>query len=409
MKNKVKNQILTIAVLAIFALPVLPSPTQVFAVEGTCSWHGGINCYAGSDWDGSAICNDGWRDSDELYATAQICKINNCVRPTSNCTSEGEYAKLQSDLIRGGTMRYAPESAQGILSECRSGITAYQSYQSCLTNNQGSYGAQNQAQDQYLRNQIDYLERATKQLEEDRKKKEDDLQNTSCKNLNGTFSHYDSNYKKCFCDKSYVYTDGQCKSADSVCQNRIGDNSRASWAKDGSGSDVFSCACTTGYTLNASDKCGIIPKPTAKISERALNVAKSDQNSFRCDSSDLSDQEKSECGSYRLSSDKYSWEIYNKSTEAIPTPNQPQTGNATKPVSQELKTPEVPTANKMPIKKEPIKIEKKSENLPPQIKPALKPVKILTATTTATSTKVTNTNTKKESFTSRMFKKLKFW
>lgn len=49
-------------------------PLSAFAIEGTCSWHGGVNCSAMFDWDGSAICNDGWRDSSELYYQVQECK-----------------------------------------------------------------------------------------------------------------------------------------------------------------------------------------------------------------------------------------------------------------------------------------------------------------------------------------------
>ncbi len=34
---------------------------------GACSWHGGVDCSAGADFDGSVICNDGWRDSSVTY------------------------------------------------------------------------------------------------------------------------------------------------------------------------------------------------------------------------------------------------------------------------------------------------------------------------------------------------------
>lgn len=57
---------------AIVGLFLLASPAQ--AVEGTCSWHGGVSCSAGADWDGSAICKDGWRDSSEAYTDQVACK-----------------------------------------------------------------------------------------------------------------------------------------------------------------------------------------------------------------------------------------------------------------------------------------------------------------------------------------------
>lgn len=54
-------------------LILLTIPSTSFATSGTCSYHGGVNCYAGSDWDGSAICNDGWRDSSELFLSVIMC------------------------------------------------------------------------------------------------------------------------------------------------------------------------------------------------------------------------------------------------------------------------------------------------------------------------------------------------
>lgn len=54
-----------------------PSPTTTTAPvvtcisncadSGACSNHGGVNCSAGPDTDGSVICNDGWKDSTITY------------------------------------------------------------------------------------------------------------------------------------------------------------------------------------------------------------------------------------------------------------------------------------------------------------------------------------------------------
>jgi hypothetical protein len=47
------------------------------AAGGTCSDHGGVDCAAGYDYfDGSAICNDGWRDSTEKYWSVKECPQN---------------------------------------------------------------------------------------------------------------------------------------------------------------------------------------------------------------------------------------------------------------------------------------------------------------------------------------------
>lgn len=69
MKSQYFTALSSIVVFGIFTVGILP----VGAVPGTCSWHGGVNCGAGSDWDGSAICNDGWRDSTEVYSQQVMC------------------------------------------------------------------------------------------------------------------------------------------------------------------------------------------------------------------------------------------------------------------------------------------------------------------------------------------------
>lgn len=74
----------------LFTLSLL-IPTQTFATQGTCSWHGGVNCSAGADWDGSAICNDGWKDSSEVFYGMQECKVET----RHSCTSY-EWSNLQS-------------------------------------------------------------------------------------------------------------------------------------------------------------------------------------------------------------------------------------------------------------------------------------------------------------------------
>lgn len=58
----------------ILTLVVFIIPSVVFATEGTCSWHAGVDCYSGPDWDGSAVCNDGWRDSSEYYFSNENCR-----------------------------------------------------------------------------------------------------------------------------------------------------------------------------------------------------------------------------------------------------------------------------------------------------------------------------------------------
>ena len=79
-----KKILIALTIIASFAIFQTAS-----AISGTCSYHGGINCNAGSDWDGSAVCNDGWRDSSEQYFSAQ-----GCMDAKHYCTQE-EYANLE--------------------------------------------------------------------------------------------------------------------------------------------------------------------------------------------------------------------------------------------------------------------------------------------------------------------------
>lgn len=71
MKGKLKKILLVSAILTI-AIILLPSK-NIQATSGACSYHNGVNCYAGADYDGSVICNDGWRDSTVRYDSMEIC------------------------------------------------------------------------------------------------------------------------------------------------------------------------------------------------------------------------------------------------------------------------------------------------------------------------------------------------
>lgn len=55
---------------------LLSFSTISFATSGTCSWHDGVNCEAGADWDGSVICKDGWKDSSANYSDMKGCKTS---------------------------------------------------------------------------------------------------------------------------------------------------------------------------------------------------------------------------------------------------------------------------------------------------------------------------------------------
>lgn len=59
---------LAVAIGTFFIVPA------AFATSGACSSHGGVDCSAGPDIDGSVICYDGWEDSSVAYSSMVMCQ-----------------------------------------------------------------------------------------------------------------------------------------------------------------------------------------------------------------------------------------------------------------------------------------------------------------------------------------------
>jgi hypothetical protein len=69
-----------------YILGLLLIPAISFATSGACSGHGGVNCSAGRDSDGSVICYDGWRNSSVNYSSMVMCAQSSVVAPVSQPT-----------------------------------------------------------------------------------------------------------------------------------------------------------------------------------------------------------------------------------------------------------------------------------------------------------------------------------
>lgn len=63
------------------------------ATSGACSYHNGVNCNAGADWDGSVICSDGWKDSTVMYYEMDSCVIDKSPTVT-DCAYWEAYKKV---------------------------------------------------------------------------------------------------------------------------------------------------------------------------------------------------------------------------------------------------------------------------------------------------------------------------
>lgn len=73
---------------------------RLFADSGACSGHGGVSCSAGPDYDGSVICNDGWRDSTVLYTSMQMCGGMNIRHDYSECDKYRTNSNLPKSLAK---------------------------------------------------------------------------------------------------------------------------------------------------------------------------------------------------------------------------------------------------------------------------------------------------------------------
>lgn len=86
-----------------FALLVWASvPILALATSGACSYHGGVSCSAGADWDGSVICNDGWRDSSVSYSSMAMCLPSTSSNATKHSCNSNQWDTLQSQYNLGG-------------------------------------------------------------------------------------------------------------------------------------------------------------------------------------------------------------------------------------------------------------------------------------------------------------------
>ncbi|TSC83533.1 MAG: hypothetical protein G01um101417_516 [Parcubacteria group bacterium Gr01-1014_17] len=329
------------------------------AISGTCSYHGGVNCYAGSDWDGSAICNDGWRDSTESYYSVSQCNdvLHSCTLDEWNKLENESRIPLIQQKIDTTTPRLNELTAQlDSLSEQLKTIVSDRDAQNTkggtvpldfLNVRQQEVNIEAAIKSLEITPKVRQVSLEISNLQSERRSYQDELhyedgrikkvcylkgEDTfqkrrfeldmlpSCLNLYGVFSHFDTNSEKCICNTGYAYADGQCKEVNLVCKDRIGADSKATWVKDANWKDVFICECMNGYNLNILGQCDSKPKSAMKISERALKFGNSILLS--CDNTALNEQEKNECKNYRLYSDRnreYTWEVYDSDAKTTQT------------------------------------------------------------------------------------------
>ncbi|MBP9869059.1 hypothetical protein KBC59_00670 [Patescibacteria group bacterium] len=226
--------------------------------SGACSYHGGVDCGAGWDYDGSVICVDGTADSSVMYSSVIKCKEN----PTPLCTSS-EYSQLMtkydvaaavakiSNLYIAYLQKQADIQSQPIAMEFINGQ---------LTKAESEYLTQYAI----LVNQASFLQRsvnsecrslALQQANKDQEDEQDKINEIQdqirslCASLGN--SYLDSN-NQCHCSAGFVMSkDGNsCIDYNASCRSYYGTYSYG---------NADYCYCNDGYEFN-TDTTACIPK-----------------------------------------------------------------------------------------------------------------------------------------------------
>jgi len=220
-----------IAIFIIFGIISLAFISPALATSGACSWHGGVSCSAGADWDGSVICNDGWRDSSVSYSSMIMC--------------QDYYYPTTPSCLLNSTYDYLSETCK-----CNYGYVVGEDFlgkESCVygdsyCRDKYGYNSQYDSLDKTCECRYGYLFKDNKCISQD----------DYCEDLYGWNAEYNSLYDKCECGYGYVFGKGilgdiQCIDGDSYCHDLFGYNSSFDNLSE-------ECECDYGYYFNG-DEC----------------------------------------------------------------------------------------------------------------------------------------------------------
>lgn len=243
-----KNQIRRIALFSyIFVVPfliTLISPSQADATSGSCSYHGGVACSLGSDYDGSVICNDGWRDSSVSFSDAEECKVSQFTCPVPS-GSKSDCGSLRAQLGRSGNL--GTPFGDNELAQCEAQNTQYDSaqtaYQQCLSS-QASIQTQ----------QFNTYIQSSQQQQNDWQAQEQTKFDAYCESSQGISSKWVGDFGP----------SGSCKPTKTdfwkSCQQKMGTN--ATYDKSSG-----YCTCYSGYVVDSNNQCILEQEQVIPIQE----------------------------------------------------------------------------------------------------------------------------------------------
>lgn len=209
---------------------------KAYATSGACSYHGGVDCSAGTALDGNAVCSDG-TESSVSYSSMSECGGGSVCTPPSQYTytDNSQCGALEEQQARSGG-EYTPQESSGIVDDCKSQVLDYQAaeqaYQVCL-NSKSTYSPPILTS------------------------------SASCRIQYGVYSIPSTSAGYCSCQQGYHFGDNkQCVpipvaptpvSLDSSCKAGHGQYSMASTT------DSLYCSCQEGYYFSNDSSKQCVP------------------------------------------------------------------------------------------------------------------------------------------------------
>jgi hypothetical protein len=241
MKNQIRRIPLFSYLIVVLFLVTLIFPNHASATSGSCSSHGGVACSLRSDYDGSVICNDGWRDSSVSFSDADECKttLPSCPSPSG---SKSDCGSLRAQLARSQLL--GTTFGDDELAQCEAQNTAYDlvqsAYQQCLA-------SQSAIQSQQFNTYVDQSKNQDLIFNQQMQVKYD----AYCASSQGAGSVWVGDFGP----------SGSCNPTSNdflkSCQKQMGTN--ATYDKSSG-----YCTCYSGYVVDANNQCVTEAEPVTE-------------------------------------------------------------------------------------------------------------------------------------------------
>jgi hypothetical protein len=220
---------ISIGIISLIAFSLLSA--TALATSGECSYHGGVNCSAGANFQGYAVCKDGWVSSVPYSQTDECQQANPCPAPlVIGCTDQSELQLYQNEQTQEANSCRALNARSGNygascddpsldtqISSCQQEIQDYQAevqgYNKCIA------GIEAQAQQQAELNMA-----------------------ATCSQLPN--AQWNSTSNSCVCNSGYLSVGGVCTYFDPATILGLQNTSACPANSTYTGNE---CICNTGY------------------------------------------------------------------------------------------------------------------------------------------------------------------